>query len=85
MGDYSSTDFIISFNNSEDLISAFTSSSSKEIGTLVSIPFLPTIAGKLRAIFSIPYSPCIIFETGKIDFSSLRITSHIRLIETAMP
>ena len=75
----------MSLRSLAEFLRASISSASKEIGTLVSTPSFPTMAGKLKAMSSMPYSPCIIFEIGRMDFSSRRITSQILLTETAMP
>jgi len=70
---------------SADSLSFKASSPFNSIGISLSTPFAPTIAGIERTTSSMPYCPCIMCETGRIDFSSRMITSQIRLTDIAIP
>ena len=61
------------------------SSSLNAIGTCVSTPPIPTIAGILSVMSSMPYSPCIIADTGRIERSLRTIHSQIRFTDIAIP
>ena len=61
------------------------SSAFNAIGTCVSMPVNPTMAGMLREMPSIPYSPCIMEETGRMDRSLRMMHSQIRLTLMAIP
>ena len=48
-------------------------------------PPIPTIAGILSVMSSMPYSPCIIADTGRIERSLRTIHSQIRFTDIAIP
>ena len=84
-GVYNSSVAAIFFNVSADARSFSASSEFNAIGTCVSMPVNPTMAGMLREMPSIPYSPCIMEETGRMDRSLRMMHSQIRLTLMAIP
>ena len=82
---HSISPFATSFSFLADSTSFSASSSLNAIGTCVSTPPIPTIAGILSVISSMPYSPCIIADTGRIERSLRTIHSQIRYTDIAIP
>lgn len=70
--------------SAEDL-SCDCSKKFKDGGIRTSIPSLPTMQGVDSATSVIPYSPCMMLETDKTDFSSRAMVSHILVTAMAIP